>query len=460
MQFIKDRHYSLNLERAILGACLIEREAFGRIYPVMEADNFYNSYHRQVYSSMKEMYVNGIPIDIFTVTDQFTRVKDIQVFGKTNVPYFLANLTNNVVASTHLEYHCYVIKTMWMDREIINLTSQPQTNGEARKRITELQERLQNIQKKVSTNDWQDMTELMVGLYQHQEDMKAKGGMGITTGFKKLDVENGGFHPGQMIVIGARPSMGKSALSGSMAIDIAKTGKKVGIISLEMSNNEITARLAAIDTQTDFTVLYRGLYKDEMETHAVYKRIGNHTSTLPIFVSDKTNVDIVSIKSKAERLKATHGLDFLIIDYLQLIDTPESGNRNRENEISRISRYTKLMAKEMNIPVMILCQLNREVTKRSGAARYPQLSDIRESGSIEQDADVVMFIHRDWMAGHPENEQGETTENQADLVIRKWRNGRNNFIIPLDFNGSRMLFTPRNNGFRPVQVDYTGDNPF
>ena len=456
IQFTKDKHYSLQIEAAIIGSCLIEKEAFGRIYQVLEADNFYNTFHKQLFQTMKEMYVNGIPIDIYTLTDQFTRIKNIQMFGTSPVPFFITKLTNYVVSSSHIEYHSHVIKTMWMEREIIKLTTGgANLQGDIRHQIIELQQKIFNIQQKNITHDWQDMTQLMVDLYKHQEHIKQTGGIGLQSGISILDKENGGFHPGQMIVIGARPSMGKSALAGSFALHMATNKKVVGIISLEMSNNEIAARLAAIDTNTDFRVLFRGLYADENETQKVYKRIGNHTSTLPIYVSDKTDVDIVAIKSKAEKLKSLHGLDCLIIDYLQLVDVPENYNRNRENEIARISRYCKLMAKDMNIPVLLLCQLNREVTKRSGDNRYPQLSDIRESGSIEQDADVVMFLHRDYMAGISVDSNGSSTEYQADLVIRKWRNGKNNFTVPLDFDPPKMKFTEqKSNNWRPVEVEY------
>lgn len=455
--FTKQIHYNIEIEAAVIGVCLIEREAFGKIYQMIEAENFYNSFHQEIFSTLKGMYVNSIPIDIYTVADQFTRVRNVQNFGSDNVLYFLTRLTNFVVSSAHIEYHSWLIKTMWMEREILKLTNgQTKLQGDARDKIKDLQEKLFTLQQRTTVHDWCDMTHLMVELYKHQENMRTTQGIGLQSGIRTLDKENGGFHAGQMIVLGARPSMGKSALIGSVALHMAKEKKIVGIISLEMSNNEIAARLAAIDTDTDFAVLYRGLYRDEIETQKVHHRIGNITSALPIYVSDKTDVDIVAIKAKAEKLKSLHGLDCLIIDYLQLIDAPETYNRNRENEIAKMSRFCKLMAKDMNIPVILLCQLNREVTRRHGHNRYPQLSDIRESGSIEQDADVVMFLHRDWMAGITQNEDGTTTEYEADLVIRKWRNGKNNFIVPLDFDPPKMKFTERKSthAWRPVEVEY------
>jgi replicative DNA helicase len=420
--FKKDFHYSQPLEMAILGGCLIEKDAFGRTFGLIDKDSFYFDDHKEVYSVMKEMYENGFPIDILTVADYIIRKKGISEFSGYNVAYFVTNLTNSVVSSAHIEYHSHIIKTMWMEREIIILTnSGASMTGDVRKKIYELQNRLQEISNYGSEDDWEDITTLMVKLYQHQEEMKISKGMGLTTGSYKLDKSNGGFHPGQMIILAARPSVGKSAFAGQMAIEIAKKGGKVGIISLEMNNTEIAARIASIDANVDFDVTYRALYKDQIQKEMVYNRIANHTSSLPIWVTDKTKVNIHDIRAKAEKLKHKEGLDILMIDYLQLVEGDESmRNRNREQEVSKISRGCKIMAKEMGIPVIVLCQLNRDVTKRKGEHRYPELSDLRESGSLEQDADVVTFIHRDWMAGVQVKDDGGSTEREADLVIRKW----------------------------------------
>lgn len=444
--FQKDRHYSTDLERAVLGACLLEKTAFGRTHGLVSAENFYHDGHRLVFETLQSMYRSGIPIDLFTVVDQLIRVQQVETVEGNNTAFFVTRLTNFIVSTAHLEYHCYVIQTMWVEREIITLTSRGPVNlsGDVRQQLGELQMHLSRLNQLSSGDDWQSMDELMVNLYQHQLMMQQTGGMGLSTGFPRLDEECRGLHPGNMVIIAARPSVGKSAFAGQIAINMATNGRKVGIISLEMNNNEIAARLAAVDTDTDFNVLYLGLYRDEQESKRLYTRIANNTSGLPIWVSDKTNVNIYDIRAKAEKLKAKHGLDALFIDYLQLVE-PEKGapNRNREYEVSQMSRGCKIMAKEMGIPVIVLAQLNREVTKRTGAARYPQLSDLRESGSLEQDGDAVGFLHRDWMNGLKENDNGGSTEYEADFVIRKWRNGKANWILPLDFEPKKMKFSPR-----------------
>lgn len=471
MEFKKDIHYSTSIERATLGICILETGTFGRIYGILEKDCFYHSGHQVVFEAMKFMFQNGINIDLFTVIDQIIRLKGISELDGYNTDYFVTRITNEVVSSSHLEYHCQIIKSMWMEREIMNLTNggMGKLDGSVSQQVRAIQDKLFSLQNKAAEHDWVDMTHMMVDLYRHQEEMKKTGGIGKKSGITILDKENGGFQNGQLIVLGARPSVGKSAFVGGMAIEMAKQDSTIGIVSLEMSNTEIAARLAAYDTDTNFNVIYRGLYTDVAQRDNIYQKIGNKTSTLPIYVSDKTRVNIPEIRAKAEKLKSLHGLDCLMIDYLQLVSsTGGSYSKNRENEIAEMSRGCKIMAKELNIPVILLCQLNREVTKRKGNERYPQLSDLRESGAIEQDADVVMFLHRDFMSGYEADENGNSTERQADLVIRKWRNGKSNFIVPLDFDPPKMKFTERSNnfsGFVPVTNNYyeqekKDDNPF
>lgn len=444
MEFIKDIHYSQNFETAILGACMLDSGAFSRVYSNLDEENFYFSAHQNVFKTIKSMFENGIPVDIYTVIDQIKRVQGISTILDYNVDHFITSLTNSVVSSAHMEFHAYIVKTMWIEREIMKLTNgSVKLEGNVRQKIGELQLKLSELNKKNTESDWQDMTELMVNLYKHQVDQGKAGGMGVTTGINRLDRLNGGFQPGNMIVIGARPSMGKSAFIGQVAIAMAKTGKKVGIISLEMSNNEIAARLASLDSDTDFNIVFRGLYADENQKHKLYSAISKSTSQLPIFITDKTGVNINEIRAKASTLQNKQGLDCLMIDYLQLISAEESRNRNREQEVSKISQGIKIMAKEMNIPVIVLAQLNREVTRRKNESRYPELADLRESGSLEQDADCVMFIHRDFMAGIQTHEDGSSTEREADLVVKKWRNSQNNFIVKLDFDPPKMRFTER-----------------
>jgi replicative DNA helicase len=457
--FQKDKHYSQDFETAVIGLCLLEKDSFSRTYGLITEQHFYFEANQEVYKSMRSMYDNNAPIDLFTVTDFMVRKRGWENFYGYSVGVYLLQCTNHVTSSAHLEYYCHCIYEMWIEREIIRLTYSGPGDGNAREKLMALQAKLTILSAGTTDKDWFDMTDLMIELFKHQDKVRSQG-PGIKTGLKRLDQTNGGLMNGDMVVIGARPSVGKSAFLGLLAMNMARNGKKVGIISLEMSNAKTAGRLAALDTGLDFATLYRGLIIDEEMQQRLYQQLGK-TAQLPIYVSDKAQQSIPEIKAKAQKLKHKNGCDILFIDYLQLVDsTGYSGkNSNRENEVRQMSRGCKLMAKELDLPVVVLAQLNRDVTNRSGNERYPKLSDLRESGSIEQDADVVMFLHRDWMSGAELDEQGNSTERQADLIVRKWRDGEPNLRIPLDFDPPKMKFSERQEipGFRPMKMPYKDD---
>lgn len=441
--FEENIHYSKSLEEEILGACLLENSAFPRIFGAVESENFYTEDHKIVFDVMTEMFDKNLPISLTSVADFSMRVKGIKTVNAGRIPFFLTKLTSKVTNTASLEYNSIQVKQMWIQRELVTLTRSGIKTTDTRKEISQLQDRLNELSNINLGDEWKDMSELMMDLYKHQDEMIKRDGKGIMTGFPTIDRIYGGFYPGQMIVIGARPSVGKSAFVGQMAMNMAAHGTRVGFISLEMSNNEIAARFAAIDTNTSFNKIFRGLYEDERDRNNFYNKINSSAVKLPIKVSDRTDLNVKEIKAKAYKLRYKHGLDCLIIDYLQLVDGENDYGRNRENEVSKISRGFKIIAKELNIPVIVPCQLNREVEKRKGEHRYPQLSDFRESGAIEQDADVAMFLHSDFKSGHLMDENNNSTENQSDIVIRKWRNGPPNIIIPLDFDGPKMKFKER-----------------
>jgi replicative DNA helicase len=450
-------HHGVDLERAVIGICLLEKTAFGRTKGLVETECFYYEDHKRIYSVMEEMFSNSIPIDILTVSYHVVQKFGPQMDGGTP-EYVSVRCTQDVVSSAHLEYHCHLIREMWRRREIVRLKSSYQASEyDTAESIRGINEQLNRITGGSVKHDWQDMSELIYDLMKHQAQMASGVKSFITTGFKKLDEKNGGFYNGQLIVLGARPSVGKSALMGKMAIEMAKKGIKVGIISLEMNNNEIAARLSSLETNIEFWKVFRTIAKDEDLHRSFYEKVSRDLIHLPIFLSDKTRVNATDIKAKAMKLKASRGCDCLMIDYLQLVDSEGSKNYNREQEVAKISRNMKLLAQEMEIPVIILCQLNRNVTSRSHKDRFPKLSDLRESGAIEQDADVVMFIHRDYMSGYEVDADGNSTLNNADLVVPKWRNGAP-CHLELGFHPEKMNFYERSqpvlSGYRQI-TDYS-----
>lgn len=449
-------HYSKDFEYAVLGACLIEADAFPRMYGLVKGEMFYYEDNRVVFQTMVEMFDKSIPLDALTVWKTMVE-KGIELKAG-NIPWYFSVLTMNVVSSAHLEYHCHAIKKMWQARELEKITrSGIDSKADQRQQAFNINERIAEIFSGEQKQDWYSMDQLMFDLIVHQEEIKAGKKELIPTGFKQIDRLNGGFSPGQLIVLGARPSVGKSAIMNKISFAAAHRGKQVGIISLEMNNTEIAARLAALQTETSFGVIYRNLFNDENEHRVFYDRVAKGV-TLPIFVSDKTKVDVNEIRSKAIKLKHSQGLSILIVDYLQLVESSTNKNYNREQEVAKISRGLKLLAMELQIPVIVLCQLNRAVTQRKGEGRYPQLSDLRESGAIEQDADVVLMLHRDWMSGFQVNENGGSTEMEADLLGLKWRNGAL-FRLPLDFNPPLMKFSEKPSAsFIPVNIEKASED--
>lgn len=454
--------HSKELESAVLGAALIEGTAFGRTMGLIDARCFYVDDNAKVYTALREMYENSAPIDLLTVSEHMAANKATLHAG--NVGWYLVMLSNSVAQTTHLEYHCHLLKKMWRKRELEKLTKAGiDPFGDDRRQAIEIQKQIQDILSGSEVKqDWHSMDAIIFNLLVHQSKVQSGEKTFVTTGFRGIDRINGGFSEGQMIVIGARPGVGKSALINKMAFAVAAQKKTVGIISLEMDNIQIAARLAAIDTDTDFQTVYRGLFYDEQEHEKFYNHVSRHTINYPIYVSDKTKVDVTEIKTKAIKLKHQHGLDLLIIDYLQLVEGDEKKNAVREQEVAKISRGLKLLAMELGIPVVVLCQLNRASLARKGNQRYPQLQDLRESGSIEQDADIVMMLHRDWAIDLHTDEQGNSTEFDGDLLGVKWRNGQG-FHLKLHFEPRIMKFSEPEGDSKPrhvPKVDYTGDQPY
>jgi replicative DNA helicase len=455
-------HHSKELEAAVIGICLLEATAIGRVYGTLKPEMFYYDDNSKVFATICDMYDKSVPIDLLTVWQRMEQ-NGIELYEK-NTAFYLVKLTHAVVNSSHVEYHAFLIQEMYRRRELIKITSSGiNETDDLKKQGYDINEQINQLFQHEKQKEWYSIDELMFGLLVHQNDIRDGKKKFIPSGFRSIDRMNGGFSPGQSIVLGARPSVGKSAMMNMIATSVCKAGYTVGIISLEMNNTEIAARLAALETDTEFAIVYRNLFNDERESQIFYDKIVNGTINLPLHVSDKAKVDVNDIRAKAMKLKHAHGLDFLMIDYLQLVEsTSTNKNYNREQEVSKISRGMKLLAMELEISVMTLCQLNRSSTQRKGDNRYPQLSDFRESGAIEQDADIAMILHRDWMAGIEADENGNSTEFKADLLGLKWRNGQP-FHLELDFIPNLMKFKePAHSSLIKIQPqkEVNDDNPF
>jgi replicative DNA helicase len=450
-------HYDLDMEAAVLGACLLEREAFGRLVGLLEPDHFYGIKNQTVMQVMFEMWNDGLMIDLLTVAVEIHR-KALDADFDMNIPFYLSKLSREVVNSTHLEQHALYIRQMYAERECLRIQMEAGSSSEdTLQKMMGIQDQISKILSVKGTDDWHDMATVMVGLGKHQDEVRGRDLLGVPTGFKSLDTLIAGWQGGQLIVVGARPSVGKSSFVSGVSIHAAENGYKVGIINLEMPEKQLGGRLASFYSGIDFWRIYRAKLKDDEQERQMYSAMSD-MANLPIWISDKTNVSGADIRAKAIKLKKRAGMDLLIIDYLQLIEAEGRPGETREREVARLSRALKLLAMDLNVPVMILAQLNRDSEK--SADRKPRMSNIRESGAIEQDADVVLLLHRDWKAGVLQDEKGNSTEGQANIIIEKNRNGACT-DLPVSFDPKTMKFYEENSNSTPISNQFpTGKNVF
>jgi replicative DNA helicase len=423
-------HYNTEIERSVLGICTIEPTAFSTIYGTLTEECFYAHEHAQVFKAMSALWEAGSPVDLLTLTHELCK-QGIETIRGDNTAYYLAQLSKDVVTSAHLHHWCLLLRELAAKRMMIQLTTRGFAGDDVLAAAEEIQASLRKALEVRTTDDWLDASKAAIALTAHMDAVKDKNLIGISTTFPQIDKINGGFRPGQLIVVGARPSVGKSALMGSIAVTAAQQGIHTGIISLEMPAKDIFGRMVSADSGYSFSDIDRNRLDEEAQRSYIYNSITT-LSALPLWFSDTTQVTIHDIRARAEKLKRRHGLGLLIIDYLQLIEEATTNTRNREQNISQISRGLKMLAMNLDIPVIALSQLNRESENR--ASKRPTMADLRESGAIEQDADIIMLLHRDWRCGITTDALGHSTETQADLLIPKWRNG-----IPLDH---KLSFEP------------------
>lgn len=432
----KYQHYNTDLERCILGICILQPAAFTQAQEIIStADCFYDPDHRIVWDTMMEMQDRGEFCDMITVTQRVAQKKSSSVIG--DVAYFITHdLCMGVYSDAHLTTWCVSVNELYMNRLYLEVSqiagSSPDDIIEATDALNEKIEKAKQIK---ASDDWHSIGQAMFKLQQHMDVVRSKN-TGVLSGIQTLDDITFGFQPGQLIVLAARPAVGKSAFAASVALNTARKGNKVGIISLEMPEEQLAGRMAAIYSDMEFWRIYRNVFNSEDEERIFYTRSGEMAG-LPIYFTDKTNVNAAIIRGKAMKLKNKKGLDFLIIDYLQLIETEGKRNETREREIAKLSRSLKLLSLELNIPIMVLAQLNRESEK--SADKKPKAHNLRESGSIEQDADLILLLHRDYAVGIEEDANGNSTKNEADIIIAKHRNGET-AELKLGFDGFRMSF--------------------
>jgi replicative DNA helicase len=451
---------AVEIEEAVLGALMLDRDSLANVIDSLKEDTFYRLEHQKIFAAIFQLFRDSKPVDILTVVQELKKRGDIDIVGGAS---YVTSLTNRVASTANIEFHTRILNQKQIQRELIKVSSE--IIKDAYEESTDALELLDKAEKNLFAvaegnikKNFSKMSELIMEAKKQIEKagQQQDGLSGVPSGFMKLDRVTAGWQKSDLVVLAARPGMGKTAFVLSLARNAAVDFKKpVAVFSLEMSSVQLVMRLISGETELNSDKLRKGNLENH-EWHQLDTKIRELTEA-PIFIDDTPGLNIFELRAKARRLKANHGIEMIIIDYLQLMTAGVDGSKggNREQEISQISRALKGIAKELEIPVIALSQLSRNVEQRGGL-KVPQLSDLRESGAIEQDADMVLFIYRPEYYNITETEEGLSTANYAEIHIAKHRNGALG-VVPLKYINNLAKFAdledtpsyPVNTGLKP-----------
>ena len=418
---------ALDLEEAVLGAMLIDKKGVDEVIDILQPEAFYKTAHQYIFEAILILFESADPIDLLTVSSALRKAGKLESIGG---DFYLVQLTQKIASSAHIEFHARIILQKYIQRSLIKISSEIieksyKDSTDVLELLDEAESKLYDVTQGNIKRSFSSAQSLVIEAKKKIEDIASRDGLsGVSSGFDELDKLTSGWQPSDLIIIAARPGMGKTALTLSMARNIA-VGRQIPVafFSLEMSSVQLITRLISAET---------GLSSEKLRTGKLaqheWQQLNVKVSDLekaPLYIDDSPSLSIFELRAKARRLSRLHGIKLLVVDYLQLM-TAATNNKsgNREQEISTISRNLKALAKELDIPVIALSQLSRAVETRGGTKR-PQLSDLRESGAIEQDADIVSFIYRPEYYGIDEwdDEERNSSDGQAEFIVAKHRNG-------------------------------------
>ena len=427
----------LEVEQSVLGSLLIDKSAIIKVADLLVPNDFYSPIHEKIYENILELYEKSQPIDILSLTSKLKEKDFLKDIGGSS---YLAELTNKVPTASHIEHYAKIVKDKKILRDIINASAAAteeafNTDQDVESILDIIEQRLLSISQRSLTKNFSPVKEELKGAYERIERLhQGKGELrGIPTGFPDLDNILSGLQHSDLIVLGARPSLGKTTLALDVARNAAiKTGLPVGIFSIEMSREQVVDRLIAAESQVPLWKLRTGRITEDIEFEMIQNAL-DRLSHVNIFIDDTASPNILQMRSMARRLQIEHGLALLIVDYLQLI-APRTNSDNMVQQITEISRGLKALARELKVPVLAISQLSRAVDQRDN--KVPRLSDLRESGSIEQDADVVLFIYR---KDRDKQDVLPDEQNIAQINIAKHRNGPLG-SVNLKFDQERVTF--------------------
>ena len=440
---------AVDLEEAVLGAMMIDKKGVDDVIDILHSDVFYKPAHKYIYEAIHRLFENSEPVDLLTVSNQLRKDEKLESAGG---DFYLINLSQKVSSAAHVEFHARIILQKYIQRRLITISSEIITNSyDETVDVFDLLDDAETKLFEITQGNLKKSSEAAENLVSQalkkiEEISNQEGMSGVPSGFTKLDNLTSGWQSSDLIIIAARPGMGKTAFVMSMAKNMAiDFNIPVAIFSLEMSSVQLITRMISSETGISSEKLRKGNL-ETYEWEALNVKVKN-LSNAPVFIDDTPSLAVFDLRAKARRLVSQHGVRCVIIDYLQLMTAGSKGNGNREQEISTISRNLKALAKELHIPVIALSQLSRAVETRGGSKR-PLLSDLRESGAIEQDADIVSFIYRPEYYGLTEWDDEERTpcEGQGEFIMAKHRNGGLD-NIKLKFEGRLAKFSDLDEGF-------------
>ena len=437
---------AVDIEEAVLGALMLEASAVTEVMGMLVPDCFYKEAHRKIFAAITALAQRHDPIDIFTVAEELKKVLALDEVGG---PFYLTQLSNRIGAAAHIDYHAKILLQKYIQRELISISYEVQRDSfDDSIPVDDLLDTAQQKLFMLSDRNLKRDTQVVkIVINQAVEELEAaqlrEGGLsGVASGFTSLDRITLGWQPSDFIIVAGRPSMGKTAFVLTMARNMAVEREyPVAFFSLEMSSIQLVKRLMVSETGLESDKIRGGRKMEQWEWAQLNQRI-NLLSNAPFYIDDTPSLSIYEFRSKARRLVSVMGVKIVVIDYLQLMTGPPELRGMREQEVSAISRSLKAIAKELNVPIIALSQMNRSVETRGGNKR-PQLSDLRESGAIEQDADLVLFIHRPEYYGLNVDEAGNSLAGIAEIIVAKHRNGEVG-NIKMHFRSSEAKFLEMN----------------
>lgn len=447
---------AVDLEEAVLGALMIEKDALSTVIDILRPESFYKEAHQRIYTAIVTLFANSEPIDLLTVTAKLRAMGELEMAGGA---LYITELTSKVNSAANIEYHARIISQAAIKRDLITISSEIQRDAfeettDVFKLLDKTEQALFRISETNIRKNYADMGTLMRQALDELDKKKnnTDGLTGVPSGFSSLDRLTSGWQKTELVILAARPGMGKTAFVVSSLRNAAVDfNMPVAIFSLEMSAVQLVNRLLSAEAEIESEKIRKGTLAPH-EWAQIHHRI-NKLTNAPIFIDDTPALSILELRAKCRRLKAQHDIQLIVIDYLQLMtgDTGGKSGGNREQEIASISRSLKNLAKELDVPVIALSQLSRAVETRGGEKR-PQLSDLRESGSIEQDADMVIFLYRPEYYGLTTDEAGNSIAGIGEVILAKNRSGSLD-TVQLRFVGKFTKFMDLDSYYTPHQQD-------